>query len=68
MAPRCLPCHSPDSVGGAWSLHDDRHVADWRDTIRTDLLACTMPPRDAGVSIPDESMLIVTWLRCDLPR
>jgi hypothetical protein len=67
---RCVvPCHSPDSAGGPWSLHDYRHVADWRDTIRTNLLACTMPPRDAGVSIPaDESMLILTWLRCDLPR
>lgn len=69
---RCaVPCHSPEAAaaGGAWSLHDYRHVADWRDTIRTNLLACTMPPRDAGLSIPaDESMLILTWIRCDLPR
>jgi hypothetical protein len=68
---RCVPCHSPEAAaaGGAWSLHDYRHVADWSDSIRTNLLACTMPPRDAGMSIPaDESMLILTWLRCDLPR
>lgn len=65
----CIPCHSPDNSGGPWSLHDYRHVADWRDTIRSNLLACTMPPADSGMFIPaDESMLILTWLRCDLPR
>jgi hypothetical protein len=70
IAEHCIPCHSPDTPGGPWSLHDYRHVADWQDTIRSNLLACTMPPPDAGMPpLPaDESMLILTWLRCDLPR
>ena len=66
---RCVnTCHSP-RWNGPWPLDAYEHVADWQDTIRTELLGCTMPPRDAGVPITlEEQTAILTWIRCGIPR
>lgn len=67
IAARCQTCHSgllPD----VWPLNDYQHVADWQDIIRDALLACTMPPADAGFQISTaESVAVLTWIRCGFP-
>jgi len=68
FAERCVVCHA-GNWNGPWPLNDYQHVADWEDTIRSNLLDCTMPPADAGVAMSRaEREQILTWLRCDLPR
>ena len=67
---RCITCHN-GVPNGPWPLIGYDHVADWQDTIRDELLRCSMPPPDAGASavLPDdERMAILVWLRCGLPR
>lgn len=65
---RCVICHA-GNPGGPWSLADYGHVADWQDTIRTNVRDCSMPPADAGVPMTSEERLaILTWVRCGLPR
>lgn len=64
---RCVICHAP-TWNGPWPLDAYQHVADWQDTIRTNLLDCTMPPPEAGVPITrNEREQILTWIRCGLP-
>jgi hypothetical protein len=64
---RCFACH--DGNHGQWGLTDYQHVADWFGEIRSQMLACTMPPPDAGMSMPvSERMQILTWIRCGFPR
>lgn len=68
FAERCVICHAGD-WNGPWPLTTYRHVADWRDDIRADLLDCSMPPRDAGVAMPvEERERILGWIRCGLPE
>jgi hypothetical protein len=65
---RCIICHA-GNAGGPWALSDYGHISDWQDTIRSNVLDCTMPPPDAGVPITvEERGAILTWLRCGLPR
>jgi hypothetical protein len=65
---RCAPCHSP-LWSGPWPLHTLGHVRDWTEDIRTNLLACTMPPLDAGIPITKEERLtILQWIRCGTPE
>jgi len=65
---RCIICHSGTN-DGPWPLTTYQHVADWQDIIRDQLLHCTMPPLDAGISITsDERMKILEWIRCALPQ
>jgi len=65
---RCASCHSPLWTG-PWPLDTYGHVADWQDTIRSNLLDCSMPPPEAGVPITvDERVSILTWIRCGLPQ
>jgi uncharacterized membrane protein len=65
---RCVICHA-GNPGGPWSLKDYGHVADWQDTIRTNVRDCSMPPADAGVPMTiGERVSILTWIRCGLPR
>jgi hypothetical protein len=60
----CVPCHQ-GLPGGNWPLLQYSHVADWQDIIRAQMLACTMPPPDAGVPISDEEReAILTWILC----
>ncbi|HXJ22232.1 MAG TPA: hypothetical protein VMT03_18580 [Polyangia bacterium] len=62
------PCHS-GIPGGPWPLTSYEHVADWADVIRSDLVACNMPPADGGVSLDDADRLaILTWIRCGYPE
>ena len=65
---RCAGCHSGDWAG-PWPLDTYAHVADWSDVIRSHLIDCSMPPPEAGMPLPDEeSLTILTWIRCDTPR
>ncbi len=64
---RCINCHY-GAIGGPWPLIGYEHVADWQDTIRDQLLNCSMPPADAGALTDDERNAILVWLRCGLPR
>jgi len=63
------PCHSGTDPAGPWPLTDYEHVADWADVVRADLLDCSMPPADAGVTLSAENRLfILNWLRCGYPE
>src|SRR4051812_671542 len=65
---RCVSCHN-GMIGGPWPLMQYSHVADWYDVVRAMLLDCSMPPPDAGVSMPDEDRTaILTWILCGLPQ
>ena len=64
---RCVGCH--DGMHGQWSLADYEHIADWFVEVRSQLIACTMPPVASGMSMPvSERMQILTWLRCGFPK
>jgi hypothetical protein len=65
---RCVICHN-NNVDGPWALTDYQDIADWQDIIRGDLIDCSMPPLDGGVTMSrDERMAILTWIRCALPQ
>lgn len=67
FAARCVTCHS-GVPGGPWPLTTYGHVATWRDTIRATLANCEMPPVDSGSTLPpEESSLLLTWIRCGMP-
>ncbi len=64
----CVPCHfgAPE---GPWPLDSYEHVTDWRDTIRSAMLDCSMPPPEEDIAMPDEErILILQWIRCGMPR
>jgi hypothetical protein len=64
----CVPCHfgAPD---GPWPLDSYEHVTDWRDTIRSAMLDCSMPPPEENIAMRDEErVLILEWIRCGMPR
>lgn len=64
---RCTACH--DGMQGQWPLTSYQHVADWFGEIRSQLIACTMPPVDSGLTMPvAERLEILTWIRCGFPR
>ena len=67
---RCAgPCHDGLLAEGPWPLTDYEHVADWADVIRGELLRCTMPPADSGVTMTlDERLALLTWIRCGHPE
>jgi hypothetical protein len=65
---RCWSCHS-GSMPDVWPLTDYSHVADWQDLVRDNLLACTMPPEDAGIQMTaGERVAILTWILCGFPE
>lgn len=65
---RCVTCHF-GALGGPWPLTDYGHVSDWKLEIRSAMLDCSMPPKDAEQTLTNaERELILTWLRCGLPR
>jgi hypothetical protein len=62
---RCVPCHDGIDPLGPWPLTSYEDVADWNDTIRDELVACTMPPPGGAVTLPDEErQALLMWLRC----
>ena len=64
---RCTSCHN--GAGEQWPLNQYEHVADWYGEIRAQMLACTMPPVDAGIDMPlAERQKILTWIRCGFPE
>lgn len=64
---RCVECH--DGVPPEWPLTSYRHVADWNVEIRTEMLRCTMPPRESGLEMPtEEREQILTWILCGFPE
>jgi len=67
FAARCVVCHS-GTPNGPWPLTTYGHVATWRDSIRTVLATCAMPPVDSGLTLPpEEGALILDWIRCGMP-
>ena len=61
---RCVPCHA-GVPNGPWPLTEYQHVADWQDTIRSNLLDCTMPPPEASIPMTNgERLAILDWIRC----
>ena len=64
---RCVACHN--GAGEEWPLTSYQHVADWFGEIRAQMIACTMPPLDSGLTMPiEERQLILQWIRCGFPR
>jgi hypothetical protein len=64
---RCFSCH--DGTGQQWGLTSYEHVADWFAEIRAQMIACSMPPLDSGITMPtSERMKIVQWIRCGYPE
>ena len=65
----CTGCHSDAPNGGPWPLTDYTHVSDWSDDIRTDMIYCSMPPADAGITITTaEREKLLAWIRCGKPK
>lgn len=65
---RCESCHSPRWTG-PWPLDTYQDVADWQDTLRSNMLDCSMPPLDSGIPMTNEERLVIlSWLRCGLPQ
>lgn len=65
---RCVSCHY-GQVGGPWPLNSYDHVSDWRDTIRSAMLDCSMPPPEDGLTMSErERVTILEWIRCGMPR
>jgi hypothetical protein len=65
VAARCVPCHDGVDPDGPWPLTSYDDLADWNDIVRDELVACTMPPADGGVTLPDdERQALLMWLRC----
>jgi len=65
---RCASCHN-GSADAPWPLDTYDHVADWASVIRDELLRCSMPPPDSGVTMSSEEReLILTWIYCGYPE
>ena len=65
---RCVSCHYGE-IGGPWPLDTFGHVTDWRDTIRSAMLDCSMPPPAEQIPMThEERMTILEWIRCGMPR
>lgn len=61
---RCASCHNT-TPGAEWPLDSYNHVVDWGPFVRDELLRCSMPPADSGVTLtPDEGQQILAWIRC----
>jgi len=68
FATRCASCHT-DAAGAPWPLDEYQPIADWADVVRDELIRCSMPPTDSGVSLPTaERDAILAWLRCGYPE
>jgi mono/diheme cytochrome c family protein len=66
---RCVGCHNGASPDSQWPLTEYEHVADWFDIIRDEMLHCSMPPADSGITMPNaERSAILTWIRCGFPK
>lgn len=65
---RCASCHGAVK-NGPWPLDSYTNIADWADTVRDELVTCTMPPSDSSTGMTNaERRQILDWLRCDYPQ
>jgi hypothetical protein len=65
---RCSPCHFPGGVEGAvWNFSNFAHVHALSGSMLDNVLACAMPPPDAGGLPPDERGTLIAWLSCGAP-
>jgi len=65
---RCASCHGA-TADGPWPLDTYEDVAAWATDIRDELLRCSMPPTDSGVTMTaDERSQILAWVRCKHPK
>ena len=63
---RCVGCH--DGTQGFWPLTTYAHVTSWAPEIRSEMLACSMPPSDSGLGMTlSERHLRLDWVRCGSP-
>jgi hypothetical protein len=64
---RCHSCH--DGKGEQWPLTSYSHVTGWFNEIRAAMVTCSMPPSNAGISVPAaEREKILTWILCRMPQ
>lgn len=65
----CVVCHHGTDPLGPWPLTSWQDLKDWEDAIRDDIVACNMPPSDAGIPMTNEERLqILEWVRCGSPQ
>ncbi|MEI9953480.1 MAG: hypothetical protein WDO74_31990 [Pseudomonadota bacterium] len=68
FARRCASCHT-GIADAPWPLDNYEHIADWASVVRDELLRCSMPPADSGVTMaPVERDQILAWVRCGHPE
>jgi uncharacterized membrane protein len=68
LAERCAHCHS-EAWDGPWPLTTYEDVSSWQHELRAQLVSCSMPPPESEFRLtPEESELILVWLRCGAPR
>ena len=66
---KCGYCHTGATLDSPWPLDNYDHIAEWADTLRGNVLECTMPPPDASVPVSnDDRTKILTWIACKTPR
>ncbi len=66
---RCVTCHHGNDPLGPWPMKTYEEVADWQDTVRSEVANCTMPPPDAGLYVSNEErVLLLNFIRCGLQR
>jgi hypothetical protein len=64
---RCGSCHKEDA--GQWPLNEYQYVIDWEPSFVGDIVACTMPPADAGIELTqDERTTLLNWIACGAPQ
>jgi hypothetical protein len=64
---KCGSCHV-DEPDHPWPLTDWDTVRDWKAQFTQDILSCTMPPLDAGITLTDEERgLFVAYVACGTP-
>ena len=62
----CVPCHFSDDVdaGSNWPLTTYSDIQAWDDTIRLDILDCSMPPPGSGFTMTDkERARVMNWIK-----
>jgi uncharacterized membrane protein len=66
---RCVVCHNGAAPDSPWPLTSYEHIADWYDSIRSELSSCAMPPPASGLTMTDdERVAILSWIRCGFPK
>lgn len=64
---RCGSCHAADA--GQWPLDEYQYVIDWEPSFVGDVVGCTMPPADAGITMTsEERAVLLDWFACGLPQ